>query len=414
MTFLNQKPVAGTLQDCDIVFAEPTLAAPFNGGRMARWEFQMPSVQGQEGPRPYWYIRYRVKVLVGKNQIARREKWHTLGHCDEMSKREALRLRDEIMRGVNRQVYTIQSHIPFGDFVEIYKQEHIPTLSAGARTKNLTLLSRHIVPALGAKKLCDVDTETVQAFFNAKREAGLAWWTRNDLKNILSSIFTKAEDWGYWDGRNPTRRTVLGRKQWKRERRILSDDQFRLLLAGLPTHIQLMVWTAVSTGMRISEVLGLRWRSVELERGVVVVAERYYRGDTDEPKTERSRRELPLGCLVEAYRRYKPDDAIADGYVFEKDGNPLDDRAILKDFIRPPAKRLGFYFVGFGWHSFRRQNLTRIQEEGATPFEAQAQAGHSRPTMTSEYTIVSLERRKQAVVRLQERLLGEGHSLALN
>ncbi len=73
---------------------------------------------------------------------------------------------------------------------------------------------------------------------------------------------------------------------------------------------------------------------------------------------------------MEAYRRVKPADAKGDGYVFEKDGKPLDDRAILKDFIRPAAKRLGFYFCGFGWHSFRRQNLTRIQEEGATPFEA--------------------------------------------
>ncbi len=172
------------------------------------------------------------------------------------------------------------------------------------------------------------------------------------------------------DGRNPTTRTVLGRKQWKRERRILSDDQFRLLLAALPTHIQLMVWTAVSTGMRVSEVLGLRWRSVDLDRGLVSVIERYYRGDADEPKTERARRELPLGCLMEAYRRHKPADAKGDGYVFEKDGNPLDDRAIPKDFIRPAAKRLGFYSSGFGWRSFRRQNLTRIQEEGATPFEA--------------------------------------------
>ena len=129
---------------------------------------------------------------------------------------------------------------------------------------------------------------------------------------------------------------------------------------------------------------------------------------------DRQRRDLPLGCLVEAYRHHKRADAKADGYVFEKDGNPLDDRAILKDFIRPAAKRLGFYFSGFGWHSFRRQNLTRIQEEGATPFEAQVQAGHSRPTMTSDYTIVSIERRKQAVLRLQERLLGEGQSPAIN
>jgi hypothetical protein len=55
-----------------------------------------------------------------------------------------------------------------------------------------------------------------------------------------------------------------------------------------------------------------------------------------------------------------------------------------------------------------------IQEEGATVFEAQAQAGHSRPAMTSEYTIVGLERREQAVRRLQERLLGKQVSGSVN
>jgi hypothetical protein len=81
-----------------------------------------------------------------------------------------------------------------------------------------------------------------------------------------------------------------------------------------------------------------------------------------------------------------------------------DDRAILRNVIRPTAERLGFYFEGLGWHSFRRQNITVMQEEGATAFEAIAQAGHSRPSMTDEYTIVGLGRREQAVRRLQERL----------
>jgi hypothetical protein len=147
---------------------------------------------------------------------------------------------------------------------------------------------------------------------------------------------------------------------------------------------------------------------------LISVTERYYRADTDEPKTEHARREHPLGCLVESYRHHKTANAKGDGNVFEKDGNPLDDRAILKDFIRPAAKRLGFYFTGFSWHSFHRQNLTRIQEEGATPFEAQAQAGYFRPAMTSEYTIASLERSKQAALRLQERLLGEAQTPAVN
>ena len=166
--------------------------------------------------------------------------------------------------------------------------------------------------------------------------------------------------------------------------------------------------------MRISEILGLKWRCVDLKSGLVHVEERYYRGDTDEPKSERSKRSLPLGCLTGVLRQHKPPNASPDDYVFHKDGEPLDDRAILRDCIRPAAQQLGFHFEGFGWHSFRRQNLTLIQEEGATAFEAQAQAGHSRPMMTSEYTIVGLKRREQAVRRVQERLLGETVSRAVN
>ena len=154
---------------------------------------------------------------------------------------------------------------------------------------------------------------------------------------------------------------------------------------------------------------------LDFHHGLLVqVEERYYRGDTDEPKSERSRRPLPLGYLTEALRRRKPSNASPADYVFHKDGEPLDDRAILRDYIRPAAQQLGFYFDGFGWHSFRRQNLTLIQEEGATAFEAQAQGGHSRPTMTSEYTIVGLERREQAVRRVQQRLLGETVSPVIN
>ncbi len=381
---------------------------------MARREFQMPSVLRREGPRPYWYIRYRRKVLVAKKQIKRKEKWHRLGYCDEVTKREAQRLRDAIIRQINREVYTVQSQVRFSDFVEIYNQQHIPTLGAGTQLKYLSLLENHIVPVFGEMRLSDVGAETIQVFLNSKAADGLSWWTRADLKNILSGIFTKAGDWGYWNEPNPTARTVLGRKRYKRKRRILTDDELRSLLSALPPIIRLMVETAVFTAMRVSEILGLKWRRVDLDRGSIYVEERFYRGDTDEPKSEKAKRALPLGYLTETYRRHKPPTTLPDDYVFEQNGEPMDDRAILSGYIRPVAKRLGFYFEGFGWHSFRRQNLTLIQEEGATAFEAQAQAGHSRPTMTSEYTVVDLERREQAVRRVQERLLGDTLNSAVN
>src|SRR5690349_7703506 len=99
--------------------------------------------------------------------------------------------------------------------------------------------------------------------------------------------------------------------------------------------------TAVSTGMRVSEVLGLKWGAVDLFRGCFRVVERYYRGDTDVPKSEHSNRSLPLGSLADAYRRHKPRNAGRDDYVFEDVGEPFDDRVILKNFIRPAAERLG-------------------------------------------------------------------------
>jgi integrase len=389
---------------CAIFQNESTFAEPFNGERMARRQHQNPNVQKSKGANPYWYIRYRRNVLVGKDEIRRREVKHHLGFCGELTKRQAQKLRDEIMRGINGQVYTIQSQIGFKDLAEVYKQRHLVTLAVGGRKRDLSLIDTHIIPALGERRLCDIGTEEVQAFLNEKLNQGLSWWTRKALKAVISSIFSKASDWGYWNGHNPTSRTSIGKKKRKREKRILSDDQFQILMCAVPADIRLMMATAVTTGMRVSEILGLKWKHLDLERGIVRVEERYYRGDTDEPKTEGSRRVLPLGQLTATLKNNRPISWEADQYVFARDGEPMDDRAILRNVIRPAAKRLGIYFEGLGWHSFRRQNLTLMQEEGATTFEAMAQAGHTRPAMTSEYTVVDLGRRTDAVIRLQERL----------
>ena len=225
-------------------------------------------------------------------------------------------------------------------------------------------------------------------------------------QGVISNLFSTAMDWGYWHERNPAQRVRLGRKNRKWPKRILTDEQIRSLLWELEPQTSLMVLTAVSTGMRISEILALKWRSVDLDRGLIFVEERRYRGDTDVPKSERSRRVLPLARLDVPLRKHRPLAWKLDDYVFQRNGEPLDDRDLLRQQIRPAAERLGFYFTGFGWHSFRRQNLTLIQEEGATAIEAQAQAGHSRPVMTSEYTVVGLDRREAAVRRVQERLFG--------
>ena len=226
-----------------------------------------------------------------------------------------------------------------------------------------------------------------------------------DLRNILSSIFSKAEDWGYWtEKRNPAERSTVGKKRVKREKRILADDQVRHLIAALPAKVQLLVKVADSTGMRISEILGLRWKHVDLVNGWVLVRERYYRGDQDVTKSEKSVRDVPLGYLIDDLRLLKAAGVSDESFVFDRgDGKPYDDRGLLQHFIRPAAKALGFYFEGFGFHSFRRENNTKMQEEGASAIEAQRHLGHSRPEMTAEYTILQKQRHEDLVKRVQGR-----------
>lgn len=375
---------------------------------MARREYQQPSVFKQEGPRPYWYIRFRVRELNPVTRMfVRKEKRHSLGFCDEMTECEAKRERDRVMGEVNDQVYYLSHQMLFSDFVALYKQQHLPNLALGPRKKYESLLKNHILPAFAGRRLCDIGTTTVQQFLNDKAAAGLSWWTRNDLKGIVQGIYTKASDMGYWKDKNPALKTTLGRMQPKRRKYRLTDEQVCTLINELPDPAKTAVALTVSTGMRASEVSGLRWDSVDFRTGWIHISESFYRGEAGTGKTDKSDRYVQAGELLEVLAVLKPADAKPDDFVFSVDGHPMDDRDILRRFVRPVAKQLGFYHEGFGWRTFRRFNITAIQEgpEGVNVFEAMAQAGHTKPETTMKYTVTGSANREKAIRHLQTRVL---------
>ena len=74
----------------------------------------------------------------------------------------------------------------------------------------------------------------------------------------------------------------------------------------------------------------------------------------------------------------------------------------MRDFIRPTARELGCYFDGFGFHSFRREAATRMQEAGASSLETQLFMGHETTRMTGHYTLPQRERLEKLVENMQE------------
>jgi integrase len=332
-----------------------------------------------------------------------------LGLVSELSRKDAMAARARTLEIVNQGRVIIQSQVPFKALVERFLTIRVPQLGVATQNKYQAQINNHILPAFGEMRLCEIDRAAVEQFLIAKKDV-LGWWSLVDLKGVLSAIFSAAKDWKLWPGENPTQgmRIPIKKKQ-VREKRILPADDFNRLLAMLDGQVRLIVLLLFGTRFRISEVLGLRWRNIDIASEKVTVERRWYRGDLDEPKTDASNRTRPLGPMAVELAAIYPGPQARDQFVFVgDDGNmPPDERDLLRFGLRPVLKKLGLYYQGFGWHAFRRLHLTLLQSKGgATPFEAMKAAGHTRLATTFDYTLTDEARQREQVYRLFEKVIG--------
>ena len=93
---------------------------------------------------------------------------------------------------------------------------------------------------------------------------------------------------------NPGFGAELPEKRQVREKRGLMPGQIVRLLAVLRELIRTMVLLAVLTGLRVGEILALRWQDVDLDGGELGVVQAVYRGCLGSPQTRGSKRTIPL------------------------------------------------------------------------------------------------------------------------
>lgn len=368
---------------------------------MPNQRFQDPVIQRRtDVPRPYYFIRPYVPLFTADG-LQRRQQRMMLGYCDEMNMRQAKARKEQVMATVNAGKFVIQSQVAFAELVERYLELHVPTLGKPTQADYRNKIKNHIKPAFKDALLCDITRDVVQRWINSKTK--LAWWSRKGLLTILSSIFTQAEHLGLWDGRNPCEGVSAGRKLEKHVKRIPRADDLNSFLAALPdTNVcsaaaaRCMVLTAVATGLRISEILGLQRCDVDAQS--LSVQRAWRRGSVVPVKSTASRRTRQVGALGE-YLKTFANGKRPEAFLFARsNGLPPDDRDLQQHVFRPAATAAGIYHPGFGMHEFRRLNITWRQEAGATVYEAQKAAGHSQPSTTWVYTITDDAERERGHV----------------
>lgn len=320
---------------------------------------------------------------------------------------------------MNQGLETIGSGTLFGSYVEsTYIPVVMPLLAKTTRQRYQGILDRYLLPAFGKACLRDMTTLNLQRYFSQMTNSELSRESRDKLRDVLSAVLRSAKEYGIILT-NPAEsvRVPADKRGKKKFKQYLTPQQFDDLLQLIPEPYATMVFVAIYTGLRVSELAGLRWNDIHQDS--ITIDERFCRGDWGAPKSDASNATIGVNrCVIErihrmkllivkvkagtAVRRYKV--VKADGpndLVFQsvQKGRPIRDNNILSRFIKPAARAAALPWVN--WRSLRTSHAVWLKLAGADPKDAQGQMRHSRISTTMDiYTQFVPESQRKVVDRL--------------
>jgi integrase len=381
---------------------------------LTRRRYQNGNIRKRGKRCPVWELQWWADYLKPDGSIGRKRESLILGRAHEVSRRQAQKLAAEHLRPLNQGKLLPSATITFEDFIERYFYPNaLPTLKQSTRKRYRSTITFHLIPAFGPQRLCDISTLQLQSFVLGKMDSGSGWEVCNHLRNLMSKIFASAKKWGHFAGDNPAGGVDLPEKIPVREKHALSAEQSQQLFMILPEPVRTVAMVGILAGLRIGEILGLRWENVNFASRTLRIEHAVYRGVLGTPKTKGSRRTLPMPeALIRAMEGHSYRSEDRSGLVFAtRTGKPYSDTNLLARVLRPAGVKIGAPWLS--WHTLRRTHATLLSESGASPKDAQAQLGHAHISTTMDiYTQPTPQHQRDAVDRLSQ-LVTNGDELAI-
>lgn len=254
-------------------------------------------------------------------------------------------------------------------------------------------VDRYLIPMLGHLEVERLTPHDIQAWHRALLDAGIDPATIARIHATLSSALGTARRQGLLQ-RNPLAGVELPRRRPYR-RSVWTDEEASVFLSGVRGDALEGLWRlALLAGLRRGELLGLRWRDLDLKRDTLTVDSTRLRlgGDIveDGPKTASSHRIVHIDpATVRVLRRaHGMSQARNERHVFtDRDGNPLDPAAVSRRF-HELRERLGLPRIRL--HDLRHTSATLGLDSGESLKEVSARLGHSAISVTADlYTEVT-------------------------
>jgi integrase len=283
-------------------------------------------------------------------------------------------------------------------------------------------LELHIKPLIGAVRLAEFSPGMVQSFRNDLVAGGRSRAMVRKVLVTLGTLLANAMTAGkvarnvVRDQSRETRRQNRHTKRLEVGVDVPTKDEIRAMLAHAQGRWRPLVVTTVFTGLRASELRGLRWADVDLEQAALTVRQRAdYWGSIGSPKSDAGKRTVPLApVVVNTLREWRltcPKSA-ADLVFPNGKGHPQALNTILCSGLGPLQHAAGITDTDkpkYGMHAFRHAAASLFIEQGFSPKRVQALMGHSTIQLTFDtygHLFPAPEDDQAAMRQLQARLIG--------
>jgi integrase len=352
----------------------------------------------------------------------------SLGYVDGKRKRKTIygKTRKEVAGELTKILREQQLGGPQGSKQTLaewltYWVEHVVKVTRRNTTYSLyaSHIRRHLIPALGSRPLDKLTAQEIQSWVGKEVNNGMAPGTIRVMLIVLRAALSVA-----------VRQQVLSRNVASfvtpprvppTEVSILTPTQAKALLqAAQGERLEAMYCVALAIGLRLGEILGLRWENIDLEAGSLKVTNALQKSTfglaLGEPKTRTSYRTITLpSILIAALRSHRirqhQERLIAgaewhhNDLVFpRRDGRPLDASVVWRNF-QALLERTGLPPMRF--HDLRHSCVSLLAAQGLSQRQAMDLLGHATMTMTTlTYTHVYEERRRDAA-DIMDRLLDD-------
>jgi integrase len=327
----------------------------------------------------------------------RKRKWHSFRGTKREAQTECARLIGEHRAG---KVNLAPTKTTIAEFLDRWLDHMRAQLTPRSHERYTELATKNIVPLLGSTALAKLQPVMIsQAYAKALKDGrrngngGLSPKTVLYMHRILRQALAQAVKWELL-GRNPAD-AVQPPKTERRQMAALDADGVAILIeAARPTNLFIPILLAVLCGIRRGEIAALRWRSVDLERGILAIVasiEQTAKTVREKPPKNGKGRSVALPLLViEELRKYRIRQAehmlrlgvrLTDDHhvVMREDGLPLQPRSLTHAFEIFLAKH-GLRHVRL--HDLRHTHATQMLKSGVHPKVAQERLGHSSIAIT--------------------------------